>query len=415
MDLFDSKPKHQLPGTPLAEKMRPTTLKEYEGQTAIIGEGKFLRNLLKNGQIPSLIFWGPPGVGKTTLAKIIAGQIKARFIPMSATSGTVAELRVTMKDAEERRKFYGEQTILFIDEIHRFTKSQQDTLLPAVESGIVILIGATTENPSFEVNSALLSRCRVLVLERLSGEAIGNLVDRALADDERGLGKRELSLEPDARDLLVRVADGDARSALNALELAANLTTEGKITKEAIGEALQKSHLFYDKGGEEHYNIISALHKSMRGNDADASLYWLGRMAEGGEDPLYIARRLVRFASEDIGLADPAALLQAVAAYQACHFIGFPECNVVLAQCVVYLARAPKSNALYTAYQKVQADINNLPNEPVPLHLRNAPTKLMKDLNYGKGYKYTPNFETPEEAQQDFLPEALKKRKYLPS
>lgn len=409
--------KQKLPSTPLAESMRPQTLEEFEGQMAIVGEGKYIRTMIEKDNLPSLIFWGPPGVGKTTLAQIIAKMTKARFLPLSAVSGGVKDVRDILKDAEERRKFYGERTILFVDEIHRFNKSQQDAFLPAVEKGIITLIGATTENPSFEVNSALLSRARVVVLERLGEKELENLIRRALKDEVRGLGKEKIKADDETIAALASLANGDGRNALNTLEIASKIAPVVKgsvtITKDVLAEALQRTHLVYDRAGEEHYNIISALHKSMRGNDADAALYWLGRMLEAGEEPLYIARRLVRFASEDIGLADPQALVQAVAAYQAAHFIGMPECNVILAQCVAYLAKAPKSNALYEAYGKVQEDIRNLPNEPVPLHIRNAPTALMKNLGYGKGYKYTPAFKDKEDAKQDYLPDRLKGKKYL--
>lgn len=383
------------------------------GQRAIIGEGTMLRKALERDEVPSMIFWGPPGTGKTTLAKIIAQMTKAKFIPFSAVSGSVKDIRLIVKDAEDRRKYYREKTVLFVDEIHRFNKAQQDAFLPAVESGVLTLIGATTENPSFEVNSALLSRCRVFVLQGLEAPDIRAILERALVDIERGLGTTKVTAEPEALTALSVMANGDARTALNALELAAKTATNNKITKDDVAEALQRSHLLYDRQGEEHYNIISALHKSMRGNDANAALYWLGRMLEAGEDPQYIARRLIRFSSEDIGLADPNALLQAVAAQQACHSMGMPECNVVLAQCVAYLAKAPKSNALYVAYGRIKEDIMNAPNEPVPLHLRNAPTALMKNLGYGKDYKYTPKFENAEDAAQDYLPPSVKNKKYL--
>ncbi|MBI1907912.1 replication-associated recombination protein A [Candidatus Uhrbacteria bacterium] len=408
-DLFDALAKKEPSvGTPLADRMRPKTLEEFMGQKALVGEGAMLRRAIEKDEVPSMIFWGPPGTGKTTLGRMIAEMTKAKFVPFSAVSGSVKDVRAIILDAENRKKFYRERTILFVDEIHRFNKAQQDAFLPAVEAGIITLIGATTENPSFEVNSALLSRCRVFVLEQLAPEHIRRILDRALPS----LG--DVTAEDGALDALAVMANGDARTALNALELAGKTAVNGVITKDDVATALQRSHLLYDRQGEEHYNIISALHKSMRGSDADAALYWLGRMLEGGEDPLYVARRLIRFASEDIGLADPNALVQAVAAYQASHMLGMPECNVTLAQSVAYLAQAPKSNALYVAYGKVQDDIRNLPNEPVPLHIRNAPTTLMKELGYGKGYKYTPKFPSPEEAKQDYLPERLRGRTYLP-
>ena len=400
---------------PLADRLRPENLADFVGQADIVGEGKLLRKLIEQDETPSLIFWGPPGSGKTTLAKIIARMSGAGFVAFSAVTSGVAELRAVIKEAAARLK-EGKRTILFIDEIHRWSKSQQDALLPHVEDGTVTLIGATTENPSFEVNSALLSRCRVFVLKQLDEEAIKLILQRALADKKKGLGALTIKISDEALDFLATVANGDARNALNALELAAKTGTKNKkgeivIEKDLIKESLQKSYLMYDKGGEEHYNIISALHKSMRGSDADAALYWLGRMLEGGEDPLYVARRLIRFASEDIGLANSLALVQAVAGYQACHFIGMPECEVVLAQVVVYLAKCKKSNELYEAYNQIKRDVRETINEPVPLHIRNAPTKLMKDLGYSKGYKYSPDFDYQEE--QEYLPERLKGKKYL--
>jgi putative ATPase len=401
--------------SPLADRLRPTSLEDYEGQAHIVGVDKPLRTLIKNGDVSSLILWGPPGVGKTTLAHIIASNTKSRFVSMSAVDGTVGDLRRIIKDAQEQRDFYQKRTILFLDEIHRFNKSQQDALLPAVESGTLTLIGATTENPSFEVNSALLSRARVVILNRLDDNALADILKRAISNETHGLGMQHLKVPDDSLKLLIQLGDGDARRTLGTLELAASLLPQNEhvLTVEHIKNTTSKNHLFYDKSGEEHYNIISALHKSMRGGDANAALYWLGRMLEAGEDPLYLTRRLIRFASEDIGLADPQALVQAVSAHSAAHAIGMPECNVVLAQCVTYLSNAPKSNALYAGYSKVQNDIETLPNEPVPLHLRNAPTKLMKNTGYGKGYKYTPDFKTKEEASQDYLPEKLKDRKYL--
>lgn len=392
---------------PLADRMRPKTLADFVGQEKLLGEGKILRKAIESDNVPSMVLWGPPGSGKTTLASIIAKTTEGEFVKLSATASGVKEMRKEIKKAEELEKT-GKKTILFIDEIHRFNKSQQDTLLPYVENGTVILIGATTENPSFEVNNALLSRARVFVLEALKDEAIENILYRAMKDEVNGLGKEKIQMKPEDLKFLAKMSGGDARVALNALEFASNISK--KISKNIIKEALQKS-LMYDKGGEEHYNIISALHKSMRGGDADAALYWLARMLEGGEDPLYIARRLIRFASEDIGTANSLALTQAVAAYEACHFIGVPECNVNLAQAVVYMAKSKKSNELYTAYLKAAQDVREFGNLQVPLHIRNAPTKLMKDLNYGRGYKYSPDFEYKE--KQEYFPEELKGRKYL--
>jgi putative ATPase len=416
-DLFDGKLNNDLAkNAPLADRLRPETLEEFEGQEDLIGQGKMLRNLIQNDEIPSMIFWGPPGSGKTTLARIIAKMTKSEFIQMSATASGLADLRKIISAAQSGRKFNNRRTILFIDEIHRWNKSQQDSLLPYVENGTITLIGATTENPSFEVNSALLSRSRVFVLKALGRENIKNILKRAISDKVRGYGALDVQIAEKTLDYLAGVANGDARIALNALEFAVKASRkEGQkmvqLNQETIHEALQKTHLLYDRAGEEHYNIISALHKSMRGSDADAALYWLGRMIEAGEDPLYVARRLVRFASEDIGLADPRALVQATTAYTACHYLGMPECNVILAQAVVYLARAPKSNELYMAYGEVQRDIRETENEPVPLHLRNAPTDLMKNLGYGKGYKYNPNYKEP--VTQDYFPEKLKGKKYL--
>ncbi len=416
-DLFDGKLNKDLAkNAPLADRLRPETLDEFEGQEDLIGAGKMLRNLIQNDEIPSMIFWGPPGSGKTTLARIIAKMTKSEFIQMSATASGLADLRKIVSAAQSGRKFNSRRTILFIDEIHRWNKSQQDSLLPYVENGTITLIGATTENPSFEVNSALLSRSRVFVLKSLGQENIKNILKRAISDKVRGYGALDVQVVEKTLDYLAGVANGDARIALNALEFAIKASRKGsekmvQLNQETIREALQKTHLLYDRAGEEHFNIISALHKSMRGSDADAALYWLGRMVEAGEDPLYVARRLVRFASEDIGLADPQALVQATTAYTACHYLGMPECNVILAQAVVYLARAPKSNALYTAYGEVQHDLRETENEPVPFHLRNAPTDLMKDLGYGKGYKYNPNYKEP--VHQDYFPEKLKGRKYL--
>ncbi|XP_020778953.1 ATPase WRNIP1 isoform X2 [Boleophthalmus pectinirostris] len=427
---------------PLAEILRPKSLEEYFGQNKVVGEHTLLRSLLETQEIPSLILWGPPGCGKTTLAHIIACSSKkkgtSRFITLSATSASTNEVREVIKQAHNELRLCKRRTILFIDEIHRFNKSQQDTFLPHVENGTITLIGATTENPSFQVNAALLSRCRVLVLEKLSVEAMGSILQRAVESlDIRVVGAASDRLKPaeesdgqqpliyieqDALDTIAYLCDGDARTGLNSLQLAVqaqvslaqNKALQGGagveiVVKEAhVKEGLQRSHILYDKAGEEHYNCISALHKSMRGSHENASLYWLGRMLEGGEDPLYVARRLIRFASEDVGMADPLALPQAVSAFQACHFIGMPECEVILAQCVVYLAQAPKSVDVYKAYNNVKASLRNHkgPLPPVPLHLRNAPTKLMKQLGYSKGYKYNPNFTGPVE--QEYLPQELK-------
>ena len=400
---------------PLAERLRPLIFDGFFGQEEIIGPGTILRQAIEQDSIPSIIFWGPPGCGKTTLARVIANLTKSAFIQMSAVSGSVKQVREIIEQAKNRKKFHNQKTILFVDEIHRFNKAQQDGFLPVVEDGTIVLIGATTENPSFEVISPLLSRASVFVLKSLKSSEIAQILRLGLISDKELL-KKKIEVHAEAVDYLANMSAGDARTALNAFELAVNTTKPDKngiiiIDKKTVSQSLQKSHLLYDRAGDEHYNIISALHKSMRGSNADASLYWLGRMLEAGEDPLYIARRLIRFASEDIGLADPEALNQAVSAYQACHFIGLPECNVNLAQAVVYLARAPKDNGLYKAYQKVQQDIMELPNYPVPLHLRNAPTKLMKDLGYGKDYQYNPDFE--ETVNQDYLPEELAGKEYL--
>ena len=396
--------------SPLADRMRPKTLEDFFGQEEIVGEGKLLRRAIESDQVPSIIFWGPPGSGKTTLAHIIANSTKSDFQKLSATTSGIKDLQEIIETAEQNKRLGG-RTIVFIDEIHRWNKKQQDVLLPYVEKGTITLIGATTENPSFEVISALLSRCRVFVLKQLTAEQIGKIIKQALKDKTNGLGYLKLKMKPETIALLANMSNGDARTALNVLEYSASLNKT--LTPEIIKESFQKSHLLYDKNGEEHYNIISALHKSMRGSDANAALYWLARMLEAGEDPLYIARRVVRFASEDIGLANSQALTQAVAAYQAAHFIGMPECNVILAQAVVYMAKCKKSNELYTAYNEVKADIEKYGNLPVPLHIRNAPTKLMKDLGYGKDYKYSPNFSYQE--KQEYLPAELKKRKYFKS
>ena len=393
---------------PLAERMRPNDLNDFLGQDELVGEGKLLNQAIALDKVPSMILWGPPGSGKTTLAYVIAQKTKSEFKQISAVSSGLKDLREILAEAAMNQRL-GRKTILFVDEIHRWNKSQQDALLPHIEKGTITLIGATTENPSFEVIGPLLSRCRVFVLKPLSKNHLVKILKRALEDKENGLGKLKIKIEDEVIDLIAEMSNGDARVALNVLEYASSLSHN--ITKSIVKEAFQKSSLFYDKDGEEHYNIISALHKSMRGSDADAALYWLARMLEAGEDPLYIARRLIRFASEDVGLANSQALEQAVAAYQACHFIGMPECNVVLAQVVVYLSKCKKSNDLYMAYEKAAADVKKYGNLPVPLHLRNAPTELMKNLGYGKDYKYSPNYNYKEE--QEYLPPELKGKKYL--
>src|SRR6201993_2588681 len=398
---------------PLADRMRPRTLDEYAGQEHLIGPGKPLRVQIERDDSGSLIFWGPPGTGKTTLAKIIANMTKADFIEFSAVLAGIKEIKQVMADAERARQ-YGTRTILFIDEIHRFNKAQQDAFLPHVEKGNIRLIGATTENPSFEIISALLSRCRVYVLNPLTEGQIVDLLRRALADTERGLGSLNVKASDEALARIAAYSSGDARSAYNVLEVATTLAQESperEITDAMVQDAVQKSILLYDKSGEEHYNIISALHKSVRNSDPDASLYWLGRMLEAGEDPLYVARRVVRMSVEDIGLADPNALSLCMAARDAVDFIGMPEGNLALAQAVVYLALAPKSNALYTAYGEVQQDVERTAAEPVPLHLRNAPTGLMKNLGYGQGYQYAHDLEN-KVADMQCLPDNLKERRY---
>jgi putative ATPase len=401
---------------PLADRMRPTSLSEFAGQEHLLDKGKPLRNAIEEDQISSMILWGPPGSGKTTLARIIASATDSRFIAFSAVLSGVKEIKEVIKEADGQRYFHRRRTILFVDEIHRFNKAQQDAFLPHVESGLLVLIGATTENPSFEVISPLLSRTRVFTLHPLKENQLLVILNRALKDGERGLGKLAVELESHILDHIAAVADGDARVALNVLEMAVMTTPPGskgvrRVTVKTLEAVMQKKALLYDKDGEEHYNLISALHKSLRGSDPDAALYWLARMLEAGEDPLYIARRMVRFASEDIGNADPQALQVAVAAMQAFNFVGLPEGNLALAQAAVYLATAPKSNALYTAYRSVQKDIQRTLSLSVPLHLRNAPTKLMKELGYGKGYKYPHDFPD-HHVEENYLPEDLKGRIY---
>lgn len=392
---------------PLADRMRPESLEEFYGQKELVGKNSFLKKAIEKDQVPSMVFWGPPGSGKTTLAYIIAKKTNSEFVQLSAVDAGLKDLRQIIERAEQDQRL-GSQTILFIDEIHRWNKKQQDALLPHVEKGTVTLIGATTENPSFEVNSALISRSRVFVLHKLSAEDIEKIIKQALQEKKRGLGGQKIQISDDVIKMVAKLANGDARMALNTLDAAAS--QKKKIEEKLIKEVLQKSHLMYDKHGEEHFNIISALHKSMRGGDANAAVYWLARMLEGGEDPLYIARRLVRFASEDVGLANNTALLLANAAYDACHKLGLPECNVHLAQCVIYLSNSKKDITAYKAISQAQKDVKEKGNLPVPLHLRNAPTDLMKDIGYGKNYKYTP---LQDDSDQQYLPDELKDKKYL--
>jgi putative ATPase len=413
-DLFDANRRRLLASkAPLSARMRPRTLDELVGQDQLVGPGTLLRKAIESDRLSSIVLWGPPGTGKTTLARIIAAATKAHFVSLSAVSSGVADLRAAVKEAGDRLGMHGQRTVLFIDEIHRFNKAQQDAILPYVEDGTVVLIGATTENPSFEVNSPLLSRSRVIVLKPLRDEDIEVLVRRALTDRERGLGEENLTIAGDALEFLVNLSNGDARFALNTLEFAASGVDPAKreITLELAGEAAQRRAATYDKSGEDHFDAISALHKTLRGSDPDAALYWLARMLERGDDPLYVARRLVRFASEDVGLADPRALPLAMAAQQAVHFIGLPEGALALAELAVYLALAPKSNALYTGYGEAMRDVAETRNDPVPIHLRNAPTGLMRELGYGRGYRYAHDYDEGIIGQQN-LPENLTGRRY---
>jgi len=414
---------------PLADKMRPANFDEFFGQEEIVGEGRLLRKLIETDQLSSLVFWGPPGVGKTSLAHIIAESTNSHFVALSAVESGKKDLMREFKEAEKRLLAENKKTVLFVDEIHRWSKAQQDTLLPYVEKGSIVMIGATTENPSFEIIGPLLSRSRVFILKKLENEDVKKLLKHALSDKDRGLGNFQIEIEEETLDLLADLCQGDARSALNALELAVRGTRNVergmkiKIKKTEVKEALQRTHLVFDKNGEEFYNIISALHKSMRGSDANAALYWMARMLEGGVDPLYVARRVLRFASEDIGMGNSEAMIQANTAYDACHKLGMPECAVHLAQAVVYCAKSKKSNLLYTAYGKAAKDARETSHLGVPIHLRNAPTKFMKNIGYGKDYKYPPaslgsalragNPDFEGEVKQDYLPDKLKGRDYF--
>ncbi|MFH1781548.1 MAG: replication-associated recombination protein A [Patescibacteria group bacterium] len=396
-----------IPNNPLADRMRPENLEDFFGQEELVGKGSFLKKAIEQDQVPSMIFWGPPGSGKTTLASIIAKQTKSEFIRLSGVESGKKDLLEVLERAQQNQRLQI-KTILFLDEIHRWNKAQQDALLPHVEKGTISLIGATTENPSFEVNSALVSRTRVFVLNKLEPENIIKIINQAIKDKERGLGSHKIIIADDIIKLIANLANGDARMALNTLD--ACVAQKKKVDEKLVKQVLQKSHLMYDKQGEEHYNIISALHKSMRGNNADAAVYWLARMLEGGEDPLYIARRLVRFASEDVGLANNTALVLANACFEACHKIGMPECGVILTQTVIYLAKSKKNITAYQASKRASRDVQEFGNLPVPLHLRNAPTDLMKELEYGKDYKYTP---LEDDSEQQYLPDKLKNKKYL--
>lgn len=418
MDIFDyHAQKAAESGQPLAERMRPHKISEFVGQDHVVGTGSLIRHAIEEDRIFSMILWGPPGCGKTTLARIIAGETRSYFVHFSAVLSGVKEIRAVIAEARNQRQIHRKRTVLFVDEIHRFNKAQQDAFLHHVESGLITLIGATTENPSFEVIAPLLSRCRVITLSRLTGDDISAIIELALNDESRGLGGQNLQLDPGARDYIIRIADGDGRIALNSLEVAASLVQSKQksgggaggatISLKDLETAIQKKALVYDKAGEEHYNIISALHKSLRGSDPDAALYWLARMLAAGEDPFYIARRMVRFATEDIGNADPAALGIAMSAMEAFKFLGHPEGELALAQAAVYLATAPKSNSIYSAFGKVNEVIHQTGSLPVPLHIRNAPTRLMKDLGYGKDYKYAHNYADALVAQE-YLPDKLK-------
>ena len=406
-----------LVGQPLAARLRPETLEEYVGQEHLLDRGRVLRRMIEQDRISSMIFWGPPGVGKTTLAQIIARMTQSVFINFSAVTSGIKEIRIVMEKAEKNRQI-GQRTIVFVDEIHRFNKAQQDAFLPFVEKGSIILIGATTENPSFEVNGALLSRCRVFVLQPLSADHLLQMLKHAL-QSPKGFGGQKVEIADELLYLIANFANGDARSALSTLEMVIlNGDMQGDkviVTKEILEQCISKKSLLYDKNGEEHYNLISALHKSMRNSDPDAAVYWLARMLEAGEDPLYVARRVTRFASEDVGMADPKALEIAVAAYQACHFIGMPECSVHLTEAVVYMSLAPKSNALYMAYNNARVDALNMIAEPVPLVIRNAPTKLMKELQYGQGYQYAHDTEDKLTNMQCMPDSLLGKTYYQPT
>ena len=416
-DLFEERRRRLMQQeAPLAARMRPRSFDEFVGQEHIIGQGRLLRRAIEADQLPSIVLWGPPGAGKTTLANVIAATTRSHFSPVSATTAGVADLRKVIEESRERLRLHGQRTILFIDERHRFNKAQQDTILPHVEDGTITLIGATTENPSFEVISPLLSRCRVFILKALSEDQVKTIVQRALADPERGLGALTVELRNEALDLLVAMADGDARSALNALEMAVLATPPNDagtriVSPEAIQDAYQRRSPQYDKAGDQHYDTISAFIKSLRGSDADAALYWLARMLEAGEDPLFIVRRMVILAAEDVGLADPQALVMAVAAQQAVHFVGMPEGYLPLAEAAVYLATAPKSNSAYAAYGKALKDVKATGNQPVPLHLRNPVTRLMQEIGYGRAYKYAHDYPGHFVGQQ-YLPDALQGRRY---